>query len=199
MVSDLFHQMSQPLTALHCALELGLARDQKAEEFRATLQSALECADHLHRCLQRARALSDASSPATSRQAIALDEFLRRLGEEMFPLFDSAGITLRIRAAATVMLGDPARLQTALFHLLLCWVETLPRGTELVMACRVTDDEEVVLDLGAGQQLPDSEDAGFAREVARRHLASMGAALMEGEEAGALRVRLPLAHAEAVK
>lgn len=201
VVSDLFHQMSQPLTALHCALELGLARDQKVEEFKATLESALQCADRLHRCLQRARALSDAVSPAKSLEAITLDEFLARLGEEMFPLFDSAGITLRTPASATVALADPARLQNALFHLLLYLVETLPRGTELVVACQATDNREIVLDLcdSCGQRWPDNEDAGFALEIARRHLAAMGAALMEGELPGDLRVRFSATHAEAVK
>jgi hypothetical protein len=42
IVFEVFHSLSQPLTALHCSLELSLQRDQTVEELRAGIQTALE-------------------------------------------------------------------------------------------------------------------------------------------------------------
>ena len=62
-VSDIFHKLSQPLTALHCSLELSLARDETAEEYRASVEAALQNADRLRQGLLLMRELSDADDP----------------------------------------------------------------------------------------------------------------------------------------
>ena len=61
--ANVFHDLSQPLTALHCSLELALARDQTIEEFRASVEAALHNAERLRQRLLLLRELSDADDP----------------------------------------------------------------------------------------------------------------------------------------
>ena len=58
--SSVFHDLSQPLTALHCSLELALLQDQTIEEFRASVEGALRAADRLRQQLLLLRELHDA-------------------------------------------------------------------------------------------------------------------------------------------
>ena len=41
-VSEVFHNLSQPLTALQCSLELSLFRDQTIDELRTSVETALQ-------------------------------------------------------------------------------------------------------------------------------------------------------------
>ncbi len=90
-VSEVFHNLSQPLTALHCSLELSLFRDQTADELRAGIATALENAACLRQRLLLLRELNQASEPGDLSLPTDLNELLRDLREELLPLFESAG------------------------------------------------------------------------------------------------------------
>ena len=63
LVSELFHAISQPLTALECGFEVSLRRDKTAVQFRTRVASALVAVQLLHQRLMEARALQDAGEP----------------------------------------------------------------------------------------------------------------------------------------
>jgi hypothetical protein len=44
---ELLHQLQQPLTALHCVLEMGLIKRRSSEEYRTLLQNALAETDRV--------------------------------------------------------------------------------------------------------------------------------------------------------
>lgn len=54
--SEIFHQLSQPLSVLECGLELSLLHDRTAAEFRRRAKILLETAREMHRCLLDLRA-----------------------------------------------------------------------------------------------------------------------------------------------
>ncbi len=91
LISEVFHNLSQPLTALHCELELALRRDQTVEELRGSVQAALEDAERLRQRLLLVRALNDASNPGDLSQPTELCELFRQLHEDMLPLFALGG------------------------------------------------------------------------------------------------------------
>ncbi len=66
LAHEIFHSLSQPLTALICSLELSLSCDRTIEELRATVQAALENAERLRRRLMFLRELTDADGPGDS-------------------------------------------------------------------------------------------------------------------------------------
>ena len=124
-VSEVFHNLSQPLTALHCSLDLALDRDRTVPDLRASIQNALEDAERLRQRLLLVRALSDAADPGDLSQPTDLAELLRELQQDMLPLFESGGIKLvmKISRDRIMVRGNKRRLMQALF----CFLEYLLR------------------------------------------------------------------------
>ncbi|MGA2903663.1 MAG: hypothetical protein ABSD98_07520 [Candidatus Korobacteraceae bacterium] len=116
-VSEVFHNLSQPLTALHCSLELALRRDRTVEELRGSIQATLEDVERLRQRLLLVRALSDASDPGDLSQPTDLTGLLRELQQDMLPLFASAGqeFQLELECGLVLVRGNRTTLMRALF------------------------------------------------------------------------------------
>jgi hypothetical protein len=115
--SNVFHQLSQPLTALHCSLELALVRDQSVEEFRASVEAALHAAQRLRQRLLLLRELSDADDPGDT-STLPLDGLLRQLRDDMLPLFESAGRSFELACEPAQVAANEAKLMRGFFYLL---------------------------------------------------------------------------------
>ncbi|MFZ1136928.1 MAG: hypothetical protein WB561_19755 [Terracidiphilus sp.] len=63
LISEVFHGMTQPLTALECGLELSLRYDKSNAQFRARVRAALESAQLLHQRVVELRQLLEAANP----------------------------------------------------------------------------------------------------------------------------------------
>ncbi len=63
LISELFHGIAQPLTALECGLELSLHHDKSSSQFRARVRAALESTQLLHQKVVELRSLLDAGNP----------------------------------------------------------------------------------------------------------------------------------------
>ncbi|MGA7459207.1 MAG: hypothetical protein WBW69_03235 [Candidatus Korobacteraceae bacterium] len=125
IVSEVFHNLSQPLTALHCSLELSLQRDQTVEELRSGIQTALENAERLRQRLLLVRALAAAFDAGDLVQPTDLAELFRDLHRDMLPLFAASGVGLELDIDRYPILvrGNKDRLLQALF----CFLEYLLR------------------------------------------------------------------------
>jgi C4-dicarboxylate-specific signal transduction histidine kinase len=117
-ISDVFHAISQPLTALRCSLELALMQADTVQSYRAALQDALHNAERLSNCAEFLRGMAEAEDPGTPSD-IDLNRSLNEALEEFTPIFEYAGrqVTLGSEKAIRVV-ADPAKLQRALFLLL---------------------------------------------------------------------------------
>ncbi len=116
--SNVFHDLSQPLTALQCSLELALVRDQTLEEFRDSVEAAIDAAEQLRQRLLLLRELSDAEDPGDASTPLALDRLLLQLREDMLPLFESAGLTLELICEPVEVLANEGKLTRGFFYLL---------------------------------------------------------------------------------
>jgi hypothetical protein len=125
-VSEFFHSVSQPLTALQCGLELSLRQDKTVRQFRARLKTALGAAQLLHQKLLEARALQDATEPGDTSRPVALQDLLSQLREDFLPIAKSAKLGLDVRCETAMVHGNEARLRNGLFHLLDFLVRTCP-------------------------------------------------------------------------
>jgi hypothetical protein len=117
LVSDLFHAISQPLTALECGLELSLHRDKSAAEFRRRVETALVNAKLLHRRLLEARALHDALQAGDTSVPIAIKGLLLQIREELLPVGKSAKVTLDVKCETAMIHGNAARFRNGFFYL----------------------------------------------------------------------------------
>ena len=134
-IAEVFHDLSQPLTALQCTLELSLRRDETPADLRASIQTALENAERLRQRLLLIRALSDADDPGTASEPTELNRLVRDLHEDMLPLFESEGrkLELQLPREALVARINGARLTRALF----CFLEYLFRYSAEAAATRI--------------------------------------------------------------
>ena len=118
LASDVFHQLSQPLTALLCSLELSLTRDQTLEEFRFSVEAALQNAERLRQHLLLLRELSDADDPGDMSAPVDLQQLLQALQEDLLPVFESAGGHINVECEAMQIRGNAAKLTRSFFYLL---------------------------------------------------------------------------------
>jgi len=125
-VSDLFHAISQPLTALECGLEVSLRRDRTAAQLRARVESALVAAKLLHQRLLEARALQDAGEPGDTSVPVALERLLLQLQEDLLPVAESAKVNLAVKCETAMVRGNEARLRNGFFYLFEFLLRTCP-------------------------------------------------------------------------
>jgi K+-sensing histidine kinase KdpD len=180
LISEIFHALSQPLTALHCSLDLALRRDQTLKELRASVQMALENVERLRQRLLLARALNFAFEPAES-EVIDLGELLRELHEDMSPLFESCGRQFELRSSSEPVLvsGNKSRLTQALFVFLDYLLRYSITEEPFTMCLSPSEEHEARLRIEASIWLPVSPD-GEPRvspceiELARRTFIAAG-------------------------
>jgi len=128
-VADVFHRLSQPLTALQCSLELSLGRDQTSQEFRASVEAALQNAERLRQRLLLLRELSDADDPGDVSAPVDLQHLLQELREDLLPVFESAGGRFDLTSDLVQIRGNGTKLTRALFYLLEYLLRSSPRAS----------------------------------------------------------------------
>lgn len=117
LIADVFHGMSQPLTALECGLEISLRQDKHAGQFRARMQAALGSAQILHQRMVELRMLLDAEDPGDTTVPVGIDGLLMQLKDDFGPVADAARIVMSMRCKPTLVRGNAARLRNGFFHL----------------------------------------------------------------------------------
>lgn len=206
LVSEVFHNLSQPLTALHCELELALRRDRTVEELRGSVQSALEDAERLRQRLLLVRALSDAADPGDLSQPTELCELFRQLHEDMLPLFESAGqkFELELGCGAVLVRANQTRLMRALFAFVEYLFRHSAEGAVLAIRVQVVAGAQADIRISAATCLPvaPSVDGSVSIpysceiEMARRSFHAVGgefALVSASDDESVWRARLPLA------
>jgi signal transduction histidine kinase len=180
LISEIFHALSQPLTALQCSLDLALRRDRTWKQLRASVQTALDHAERLRQRLLLARALNAAFEPAET-EIINFGELLGELHEEMAPLFESFGkrLELRICGEPVFVGGNKSRLRQALFVLIDYLLRYSASEEPLRMELSRSEQHQAQLRIEASSCLPVSP-GGEPRvtpceiELARRTFVAAG-------------------------
>ncbi len=180
-ISEVFHNLSQPLTALHCTLELALQNDRTYEQLRASVQSALDHAERLRQRLLLARTLNDACEPVASSQPADLVALLRDLQEDLSPMFESAGRGLLVGTPCGPLLvqAERMRLMRCLVVLLEYLLVYLAEGETLAftVARRAEQRAEILIEGAVSLPIGPLED-GYRHsceiELARRTFAAAG-------------------------
>lgn len=126
MVSELFHAISQPLTALECGLEVSLRRDKTATQLRARVKTALVAAKLLHQRLLEARVLQDAGEPGDTSHPVEVETLLLQLQEDFAPVAESAKVSLCLKCEAAMVRGNEARFRNGFFYLFEFLLRTCP-------------------------------------------------------------------------
>jgi signal transduction histidine kinase len=119
LVSDLFHQLSQPLTTLCCSLELAQLQNPTPEQYGEIVNRSLEQAEKASWLATAIRELFDAGQAGEDGEVLELRSVVEDAVADLLPVAQSAGVQISYspRAPCPVWF-DPQRLRQALFHLL---------------------------------------------------------------------------------
>ena len=119
LVSDLFHQLSQPLTTLGCSLELALLQTPTTEEYGQIVIQALHQAEKASALATAIRELLDAGHPGEKAEVIDLGRAVEDTVGDLLPVAESAGVGISyVPRSACPVRFNAQRLRQGLFHLL---------------------------------------------------------------------------------
>src|SRR5512141_1873955 len=96
LIADLFHALSQPITALRCSLELALHDNRAPDPSPENLQTALEHAERIARLTSGIRQLLEADDPGDERLAFPLEVSLREAVIEIQPVAEAARVRTQL-------------------------------------------------------------------------------------------------------
>jgi signal transduction histidine kinase len=162
--ADAAHELRTPLTVLRTGLEVSLARQRSAEEYRATLTEALAGTDRLCRLAEDLLTLARLDGSNAPRAAVAVD-----LGEMLHELADAATAEVEVAAPAGLWVygnaGDLYRLFNNLIDNAIRYGRngTGAKGRVVISAQRAADQiEATIVDNGPGVP-PDELSRVFDR------------------------------------
>ena len=82
-LSEAFHSLSQPLTALQCGLELAVAVPRSQKEYERRIGEGLQSTGSLREMISALRELVEAEDPGEDAREIELGELLSSLGDSL--------------------------------------------------------------------------------------------------------------------
>ncbi|MFL6305544.1 MAG: sensor histidine kinase [Candidatus Sulfotelmatobacter sp.] len=119
LTSDLFHELSQPLTNLCCSLELALLQSPTAKEYRQIVSRALVQAEKASELATAIRELLDASHPGEKAGVFDLSQAVGDAVGDVMLVAEAAGVEIAYVAPPLCPVWfDAHRLRQGLFHLL---------------------------------------------------------------------------------
>ncbi len=171
LMSDVFHDLSQPLSTLTCLLEVNLLLSRPAKQVRHDLKIALHQVHFIVRLFRELRELADAGRVSEDQQRLPLTDCLREVVADVLPVAKLAKVKLSLTcksetAAPGCMVNFQAsRMRQALVHLLESALGSAATGAEVTITT--------------------SEDAEAARlTVAVSPLAILPVATLQADESG---------------
>jgi len=137
--SDIFHDLSQPLSTLVCLLEVNLMLSRPAKQLRHDLQIALKQANSVVRLHRALRELWDAGNAQQDQEELSLTLSLQEAVTDLLPVAQLAKVTVSLTSSSECrVVFQASRLRQALVHLLEFALDSGAAGAEIV----ITADEE---------------------------------------------------------
>ncbi|HWR36667.1 MAG TPA: hypothetical protein VN622_12435 [Clostridia bacterium] len=195
LVSDIFHTLSQPLTSLHCSLELALRKRMSSAEYRDALQIALDLTEEVMQSAVFVRQLVEAEDPGTT-VAINLNAVMTELLQDFEPIAESQHVRVRADLAGELWFrGDLERMRRAFFCLLDSVLHDCRRGSSPLVSSRDEQGCIVLRILADGDERRSIAAVAGDRcfQLAARMVSAIGGSLESQRQGGStmLTLRLP--------
>lgn len=197
--SDIFHDLSQPLSTLVCLLEVNLMVSRPVKQLRHDLQIALKQANSVVRLHRALRELWDAGNVPQDQETLSLTVCLREVAAELLPAAALAKVRVSLAPSSECRVRfQGSRLRQALVHLLEFSLDSCAAGA----AMTITADEKgqtarvtvavsaVAPETGAESSAgePPQQADGKGRELKRRLRLAMARRTFESAN-GSLQVK----------
>jgi|ERR1700676_804708 two-component system sensor histidine kinase CiaH len=171
LMSDMFHDLSQPLSTLTCLLEVNLLLSRPLRQVRHDLKIALYQVRSIVQIFRNFRELWEAGNMQQDQQIFSLTECLREVLAELLPVAESKRVKVSLTSGSECVVNfQPSRLRQALFHLLESAVGSCAEGAEVIItAGEENDGVRVTLAVSAvGDFGSKALDAGSTAESGER-------------------------------
>jgi hypothetical protein len=179
LVSDLFHQLSQPITTLCCSLELALLQTPNPAEYGEIMSQAFRQAEKISSLATAIRELFDAGQPGENGEVLELRTAIADTVSDLLPVAESAGVRVYyVPGPACPIWFDAPRLRQGLFHLVgfvigsaapgdSVKIELAAGGAEAILALTVSPESVCKLpsDPTLDQELLRRLGLGIARAI----------------------------------
>jgi K+-sensing histidine kinase KdpD len=138
-MSESFHTLAQPITALRATVELGLRKNLSAQASHLVLEDCLGLIDRLMQELALLREITslDEQPPL---QFCDGQRLLEGCLQEIAPIAEDRGITLHLDAEPSLMQCNAAMLQRASFVLLDEMIAGAARGSRISISLHPCED-----------------------------------------------------------
>jgi hypothetical protein len=202
LLSQVFHLISQPMTALQCSLEFALNAKEDPEQRQSWVECALESSERLRSRLSLAREMAEADDGNGTTQTVELQSLLQEAFEQLQPLFETAGDTPQLSCDRLEVAGERTRLLRAFLYVLQSLTPAdggLAPGARMLSVRR--EGEWVVVDFQGFAAVPSAGRCALAPqlEIAGKTIEAAGGRLLLGdgsEDRTACQVFLRAAHVQ---
>jgi len=169
-ISDAFHTLNQPLTGLHCGLEIALQKPRSEGEYRQRIGDGVEHATAILTLIRAVRQLVDAADPGERFGTVSLAAILAQAKNELEVLVEAAGVELEIVCERDAPVkADPGKLVVALAGLIASEMESLKRGGKVEVRVKRTKKRvELLIDgTGSRKSVDGAGKSGKIEEIRR--------------------------------
>jgi light-regulated signal transduction histidine kinase (bacteriophytochrome) len=148
LMSEMFHDLSQPLSTLSCLVEINLLLSRTAKQWRQDLKIALK---QVHAIVWLIRALRELWQAGTGqqdedRQVLPLDGCLRDVVADLLPIAELAKVRLSLISSSECQVNfQTSRLRQGFFHLLSFAVDSSASGADVKITLREEDEARVTV------------------------------------------------------
>jgi signal transduction histidine kinase len=161
LMSDMLHDLSQPLSTITCLLEVNLLLSHSAKQSRHNGQIALQQVRSVVWLFRALRELWEAGNADQDRQVVPLVVCLREVVADLLPVAESAKVKLSLTSNSDCRVNFQAsRLRQALFHLLEFALGSSTPGAEVKITAREADEARVTVAISAVEVSGSEAKAG---------------------------------------
>ena len=166
-ISEAFHSFHQPLTALHCGLELSLLKPRTEEEYRQRGQDALLMAGAVLQLSRAVRELAEAADPGECVGRIELQPFLSKLVEDLSYIAEAGMVVIRLECPKGLFVkADASKLACSLGNIATSLIHSADPATSVVLNVE-RDDATVSLKLTLEGRRREPEEKDLNQKVAQ--------------------------------
>jgi len=170
MISDAFHTLNQPLTGLHCGLEIVLQKPRNDGEYRQRIGEGIEHAGQILQLVRAIRALVDAADPGERFGTVDLSSVLSQVKNEVDLVAEARQVALEVSSHPGVRVNaDPGKMTAALGGLVAAQIDVSHAGTPVRLVSK-TGKKAAVLTVRGSSDLYTPEANGKVDEI--RHNAA---------------------------
>lgn len=197
-ISEAFHSFHQPLTSLHCGLELTLLKQRSEGEYRQRVQEALVHAGAIFRLNRALRELVEATDPGEHFGRLALRPVVLQVVQEVSVVAEAALVAVSTgEIPASEVTADRLKLSRMLGQVLTFVITEMTPGSSLKITVGTKAEVATIRVKVEGKKREQRDEDGLeqklraiALDAARDYLQAIGGDFHE--DSGSIVIKLPL-------